>query len=217
MKVAVIGASGSTGSLLVDKLISRGHEVVAIARSALPERRGTAKVTVKSGDVTSAQFLKTAFTGCDAVVSCLGQKRKGEGLFSPLVSPPDILQRSAAAALQAIGDTPTRFIYLSAFGVGEDLHKHSPIFRFILRISTIRTAYADHAVAEQAIKASRARWTIIKPPGLNYKDEEKPLVDKSDKWSSFESVSRKSLAAYLAECVEDESIIGKSLTIGAPA
>ena len=33
MKVAVIGATGSTGALVVDKLLARGHAVVAIGRS----------------------------------------------------------------------------------------------------------------------------------------------------------------------------------------
>jgi uncharacterized protein YbjT (DUF2867 family) len=214
MRVAVFGATGSMGSLVVKSLVERGHEAVAVSRSK-PDLEMSGRHESRVGDLTDPAFAARAIEGCDAVISCIGQKRKAASLWSACVSPPDILSTVAKAIIVAIGtDASKRFVYLSAFGVGEDLKKHSIIFRLILRSSSIWTAYQDHAEAERIIKASPVRWTIVKPPGLTDADRDVNLVDRGDRWSSFETVTRKSLARFLVECAEDEATIGRSMTIG---
>lgn len=216
MKVAVLAATGSTGSLVVDKLMSEGHEVVAVSRSPAPSRSPESRFTTQAGDLTDIGFLRQVIGGCDAIISCLGQSRASKSLFAKRTSPPDILYRVAAATLAAIGDGHQHLIYMSAFGVGDDLKRHALFFRIILRLSSIHDAYLDHARAELAIRASSARWTIVRPTGLTDKDEEVPLIDKSDRWSSFETASKKSVAAYLAQCAEQQGPLATTVTIGKP-
>jgi putative NADH-flavin reductase len=69
MKVAIIGATGFVGTALVNELVNRHHEVIAIARH--PE-----KLTLKSplihpvaADIFDVQQVATAVKGADAVVS----------------------------------------------------------------------------------------------------------------------------------------------------
>ena len=164
MKVAVLGSTGSTGSLVVDLLLSRGHEVVAVSRSPSPMRdpASQARFTSHVGDLSNVAFLRGAITGCDAVISCLGQSRASKSLFARRTSPPDILCRVARATKAAIGDGPQHFIYMSAFGVGADRHRHALLFRVIhvrlafpARVSTrpLLNHHADlaghHRVAER--------------------------------------------------------------------
>jgi uncharacterized protein YbjT (DUF2867 family) len=214
MKVAVLGATGGTGSLVVDTLLARGHDVVAISRSPTPPREPATRFAKVTGDLTDAAFLHKAIDGCDAVISCLGQNRSSKSLFARRISPPDILCRVAAATIAAIVSGPQHFIYLSAFGVGEDRHRHALLFRIILRLSSIHAAYLDHAEAEATIRKSQARWTIVRPPGLTEKDAEVPLVDKGDRWSSFETVSKRSLATFLVQCAEQQGPLARTMTIG---
>ncbi|KRB82929.1 hypothetical protein ASE00_13120 [Sphingomonas sp. Root710] len=209
-----MGASGSTGALVVDTLLAKGHQIVALSRSAVPARLPVSHFTQKAGDLTDADFLRGAITGCDAVISCIGQNRASKSLFAKRVSPADILQRVAAATIAAIGDGPQHFIYLSAFGVGADRRKHALMFRIILRLSAIHEAYLDHDLAEAAIGASGLRWTIVRPPGLTDNDEAVPLIDKSERWSSFETVSKRSVAAYLVERAEEGGPLGRTITVG---
>ena len=214
MKVAVLAATGSTGSLVIDKLMAEGHEVVAVARSSAPPRSPASRFSSCKGDLTNVAFLRQAIEGCDAIISCLGQTRASKSLFARRVSPPDILYRVAAATLAAIDDGPQHLIYMSAFGVGDDLKRHALFFRIILRLSSLHDAYLDHAQAEAAIRASSARWTIVRPPGLTDKDEEVPLVDKSERWSSFETASKRSVATFLVQCAERVAPLSRTITIG---
>lgn len=66
MKVAVLAATGSTGSLVVDRLMEQGHQVVAVSRSLAPPRLPESRFSACSGDLTDATFVRRAIEGCDA-------------------------------------------------------------------------------------------------------------------------------------------------------
>ncbi|HEX7710569.1 MAG TPA: NAD(P)-dependent oxidoreductase [Sphingomonadaceae bacterium] len=70
MKVAVLGASGKGGSEITKELVSRGHEVIAIARNAdkLPSGPG---ITPRQGDASNADELAGLIQGADAVISAV--------------------------------------------------------------------------------------------------------------------------------------------------
>lgn len=216
MKVAILGATGSTGTLVVDKLLAKGHDVVAVSRAPAPARTTVSRFSQRNGDLTDPAFLRGAVASCDAIVSCLGQNRASKSLFAKRTSPHDILRRVARATIEAVGDGAQHLVYLSAFGVGEDRRRHALLFRIVLRLSSIHDAYLDHAEAEAAIRASGTTWTIVRPPGLTDEDREVALIDKGDRWSSFETASKRSVAAFLAGCVEQRGPIRRTITIGEP-
>jgi len=68
MKIAIIGATGFTGSEVVKEALARGHQVTAISRNAnkLPE---AAQLTRTSGDIFDTEWLSQQLAGQDAVVS----------------------------------------------------------------------------------------------------------------------------------------------------
>lgn len=68
MKIALIGASGNAGSRILAELMTRGHNVTALARH--PEKIATfAKVTAKKADVYDQAGLTELLKGHDAVIS----------------------------------------------------------------------------------------------------------------------------------------------------
>jgi putative NADH-flavin reductase len=70
MKVAVLGASGKGGSQITNELVSRGHQVVAIARN--PEKLPTGDgITPVQGDASDAGALAKQVAGTDAVISAV--------------------------------------------------------------------------------------------------------------------------------------------------
>ena len=70
MQVAVLGAGGKAGKELVAELLRRGHEVIAVGRSAATVPTGEG-IEVREADVSDQSALAAAIVGADAVISAL--------------------------------------------------------------------------------------------------------------------------------------------------
>jgi hypothetical protein len=71
MKIVLFGATGKAGSRILRELLSRGHEVVAVARH--PENLSPgAGLTVQQGDLSSVDAIAKAIDGAQVVVSAYG-------------------------------------------------------------------------------------------------------------------------------------------------
>ena len=71
MKVLIIGATGSTGRILLEKALEQGHQVTALARnpSAVAPREYHPRVL--GGNVLDPEAVEAAVAGQDAVLSAL--------------------------------------------------------------------------------------------------------------------------------------------------
>ena len=99
MKIALIGATGNVGRRVTAEAVSRGHEVVAIARdvSGLPEQGG---VTAVRADLTDKEAIGKAIQGADAVVlSVKFQELDVEALLDALKDAKRLLIVGGAASL----------------------------------------------------------------------------------------------------------------------
>ena len=214
MRIAVFGATGRVGSLVIQALLDCGHEAVSVSRST-PNKQYQGKYVSLVGDMTDPNFIQSVMAGCDGLIFCIGQRLKSEkNLFSKNLSPADIRTQIMKPIMQVIGaDQFKRFVYLSAFGVGTDLKKHAFLFRMVLRLSSLGASYEDHNQAEGIVRASTTNWTIVRPPGLTDKDEVVALVDARGRWTSFMTITKKSLAKYLVQTFENNNLDHQTLTV----
>lgn len=67
MKVTLYGASGMIGSRILDELLSRRHDVIAVARN--PSRIKRTEAEALAGDVLDARGVAETVRGSDAVIS----------------------------------------------------------------------------------------------------------------------------------------------------
>lgn len=65
-KVVIFGATGYTGGNLTNEFASRGHQVVAVSRSAA--KSAQPGVTTLAGDLSDLAFFKSAIDGADAAI-----------------------------------------------------------------------------------------------------------------------------------------------------
>ena len=72
MKIAVIGANGRTGRIVVRDALARGHQVVAVTRTDLVSEPSDDNLTNARADVRDADALGRALVGADAAISALG-------------------------------------------------------------------------------------------------------------------------------------------------
>ncbi len=124
--IAVTGATGHVGRLVVERLVTHGVAVRAIARRARALiSLGGANLDVRSGDMADIPFLTGAFRGVDAVFLVMPQDFAAPDFHAHQ----EKLRRSAIEALKAAG--VHRVVMLSSLGAEAsagtgpiaDLHK----------------------------------------------------------------------------------------------
>ena len=147
MKLLILGATGPTGRELVKQALAAGHSVAALVRNAEPIEN----VEVIRGDATDASAIAAAVKGREAILSALGTGKsfKSRDLMSQFAQ--NIVKTDAK-----------RLIVESAAGVGESFNEMPPFGKLFFR-TLLRGIYADKAKADDAIRASKLEWTIVRP------------------------------------------------------
>ena len=161
MRLAVFGATGGTGRLLVEQALAAGHEVTAVARrpSAVGDRHG--RLEVVRGDVLDPSTIERAVAGHDAVVSALGAADRGPTtVYSEGTG-------NVARAMRAAG--LRRLTCVSSGGLEAD-HPHAPLpQRLVTKLFVQRlykNVFADMARMEEELERSGLDWTVVRAPML---------------------------------------------------
>lgn len=106
MKLAIIGATGFVGRVVVDEALARGHEVTAIARSQkdLPD---VDRLHIALGDVTNVDWLAQTLKGVDAVISAFNPGWTDPELYANFVKGSDAIlaavEKSGAKRFLVVG------------------------------------------------------------------------------------------------------------------
>ncbi len=193
MQVAVLGATGTTGRLLVDELVRRGHTVVALTRAG--EAGGPGAVSWVMGDARDPAALRSLVSGGDAVVSALGPRRGDDTLHrdvSPLL----------VAEMRRLG--VRRFVGISGAGIdvpGDRKSRRDRVVSALLQRlggETVR----DKALERQTWADSGLDWTLVRAPRLVDGPPTGRVEHSADHSPRRTSITRADLATFLADLVD---------------
>ena len=214
MNVLVIGATGGTGRASVHALLGRGHAVSVLARSE-PDPPFPEGVRVERGDALVAADLDRALAGQDAAVVALG---RGPNAFKTLLgigqtTPPDLVARGTREVVAAMDRQGVRrAVVVTSFGVAESWASVSLGQRLFLGLF-LKDEFRQKARQEDAVRASRADWTIIRPVQLTDGEASgDPLVSASGEVRGG-SVPRADVGRVIAEAVADPATYGATLAV----
>lgn len=153
MRLAVFGATGGVGSVLVEQALQQGHEVTAFTRDAGRVTRRHARLAVVEGDLADPAAVGRAVAGRDAAIVVLGGGRAG-GVRAP----------GTAAVITAMREHGVRrLIVQSTLGAGDSRGNLNFFWKRIMFGLLLRAAYADHQQQEQHVRHSDLDWTIVRP------------------------------------------------------
>ncbi len=207
MKILILGISGRTGQLVAREAIRRGHSVIGIVRN--PDSLTLKGAEIVKGTANDIETVRKAVEGCDAVISTLNLFPVSQGLFKKVTTPLDTMSVSIKNTVTAMGEKGIRrIVIMTAVGVGDSSDMLPAFFKFLMRISNIRFSYADHERQEKIIANSDLEWTIVRPVGLNDKNENLTTlcdIDRSVKIKSM--ISRNAVAHFILCCIENGQFI----------
>jgi uncharacterized protein YbjT (DUF2867 family) len=204
MRILLLGATGRTGKLVIEKAIRRGHKISAIARD--PEKLKDYQIDITQGTPYDFETVEKALSGCEAVINTLNISRKSDNPWAALVSPIDLISKSATNAVIAMKKTGTkRYIALSAIGAGSSWKTTPAILKFIVSISNLKYAFRDHGKQEEILKDSSLDYTICRAPMLSAETNTKGAVAVREGENPPKMVlSRNSIAEFFIKIIENK-------------
>ncbi|RBO87824.1 NAD(P)-dependent oxidoreductase [Nocardia puris] len=153
MRIAVFGATGTVGRLVVERALGEGHEVTAFTRDAGNITRSHERLRVVAGDVFDTHAAERAVAGQDAVIVALGDGRIGKVRFGGTKAVVEAMHRTGVK----------RLICQSSLGVGDSRGNLDFLWKYVLFGVILRRAYNDHVAQETYVMASQLDWTIVRP------------------------------------------------------
>ena len=154
MRVIVIGATGTIGSLAVQQMLDAGHDVTAFSRNPAKLDINHPQLARAAGDAQNQQDVDAAVIGHDAVVITLGN----HSLVSPIRSEGTL---NVIRAMQKAG--VSRLICQSTLGAHESWSNLNFFWKRIMFGGLLRIVFRDHEVQERMVEASGLDWTIVRP------------------------------------------------------
>jgi putative NADH-flavin reductase len=187
--------------------MKRGYNVVGIARD--PGRVDVKDAEVIVGTPYDFETVRKAAVGCDAVISALNIFPQSDGLFGKIKTPLDTMSVSIKNTVRAMGEKDIkRIIVMTALGVGDSSQELPGFFSFIIRISNIKYAYADHDAQEKVLENSGLDWTVVRPVGLTDKNDDVSILYNMKGVGKIKStISRNAVAHFMIDCLEKRQFI----------
>ncbi|MDR2036537.1 MAG: NAD(P)H-binding protein [Bacteroidales bacterium] len=208
MKIAVVGATGLTGGAVTELALSKGYEVVAVARN--PRKIHPAeRLTAVEGNVMDATSLVAAFKGVDAVISCFGPT----GGRNPVT----LMSEGTANITAACAKADVRKLVMMSGILQSDGKELSLINRFLIKIIRLfyYRIYRDKIIAEKTLQNSGLDWVIVRPAGLSKTQGDGDYrAGYKARISPFKPLSYMDCAAFLLRTITKKEWNKKIIHVG---
>jgi nucleoside-diphosphate-sugar epimerase len=228
MKVFVAGATGATGKKLTAQLLERGHEVVAVVRSAssLPnEIRDHPNIHLTQASLLelSDGELAELVAGCEAIASTLGHNLTLKGMYGqPRKLVADATHRLCEAAKANWPETAVKFVLMNTTGnSNRDLDEKQTfgekvvtgLLRRVLPPQADNEAAADYLRMQIGQNDNVIEWVAVRPDGLINEDTvtEYSIHPSPIRSPIFDAgqTSRINVGHFMAELIIDEATWSK--------
>jgi putative NADH-flavin reductase len=196
MRIVVFGASGRTGSAVVERALGRGHEVNAFVRDASKVSFADPSLSIVEGDAFDLAAVTGAIGGADAVISALGARRDDQS---------DLSETTANVILGTDAAGASRLVIV--VNVGVFLASTKPEFAAIRE---------QHLANVEALRDSVLDWTAVAPASIEAREgagSYDVVVDaKPPEWQ----ISRVDLADALLDALGTDAWIGHVVGVSGP-
>ncbi|WP_411895109.1 NAD(P)-dependent oxidoreductase [Winogradskyella sp. A2] len=225
MTVLVVGASGETGSKLVEQLLIKNHKVKVIVRS--PEKLPVSWTTNADLQIITASILdlsdeemRALVKDSGAVASCLGHNMTFKGLYGkPRRLVTDATQRLCNAIQSNNSNSKTKFVLMNTtWNRNRDLNEPISfgqkcvigLLRLLLPPHVDNEKAADYLRTQIGQNNSAVDWVAVRPDGLINEDEvtEYEIHQSPTRSAIFNDgkVSRINVAHFMASLINDDNL-----------
>ncbi|XP_046630711.1 uncharacterized protein At2g34460, chloroplastic-like [Daphnia pulicaria] len=217
MKIAVLGATGGTGTQIVKQALAAKHDVIAIVRNPdkLKEIQSS-RLTIVNGDIFSEVSLTSHFKDVNAIISCLGFERS-----SVVTGYTESIKPIVAAARAA--NVPRLIVMTAYYTEISSIESQGFPLRLVLGwllIPLLRPKLINMREMEKYLETecSDINYTVVRPPGLtNGKASGQEIKSENDSYFMKNSPSRMpraDVAKFMIDCLSKSESFKKCVAVG---
>lgn len=203
MRVLVLGATGKTGSLVVDRALAKSHDVTVLVRD--PSKLRTRGVRVLAGDSTKSDDATNAVRGQAAVIDTIGGATPYRATRLETTSVRNIID-----AMRAEG--ARRLIVISMMGLGESRAQSPFWYKHLLMPTFLHGSTKDKTMMEVAVRSSGLDYVIARPPILK-NGPPTGRVTVLGSGAIGHAITRSDLANFLVDQLEVDDNLGRAVTV----
>jgi cation diffusion facilitator CzcD-associated flavoprotein CzcO len=228
MTVLVVGASGATGSKLVEQLLIAKHKVKVIVRSPekLPKSwKNNSDIQIISASVLelSDTEMRNIVSDCNAIASCLGHNLTFKGVYGkPRRLVTDATRRLCEAIKFNNPQEPIKYVLMNTTG-NRNRDLNEPIsfaqkcviglLRLLLPPHVDNEKAADYLRTEIGQNNTAIEWVAVRPDGLINEEtvtdyEIHPSPTRSAIFNAGK-VSRINVGQFMASLINDKILWAK--------
>jgi uncharacterized protein YbjT (DUF2867 family) len=203
MRVLIFGATGKTGSLVVDRALAKGHKVTVVVRDANKFRKEGVRVLV--GDATKLDNVLDAMRDQDAVIETIGGTTPYKTTRLERASVRNMIDAMHAEGVR-------RLVVVSMMGIDESRAQAPFWYKYLLMPTFLRGSTKDKTAMEVEVKASGLDYVIARPPILK---DEPPLgrVTVLGNGVIGHKITRTDLADFLVDQLETDDHLCRAVTV----
>ncbi|HEX3430429.1 MAG TPA: NAD(P)H-binding protein [Rhizomicrobium sp.] len=194
MKLAIFGATGKTGRLILQRALAAGHEVTVCVRD--PARLGVQqeRFRVVVGGVGDVKAVRDVVRGADAVISAVGGG--GETLTA--------FARTVVAAMREAN--VSRIVSLIGASIPVQGDRTAPgrtLLHLMMRL-VAKSVLKDGTRHARALERTSLAYTLVRPPRLTDAAASGRIRHRLQlPLSPASSISRADLAAFMLQVAEE--------------
>ncbi len=203
MRVAIYGASGKTGGLLVDRALAKGYEVTVLVRNASKfKKKG---VRVVTGDATKLDDVLHTVRGQDAIIDAIGGSTPYKTTLLESTS-----VRNMIDAMQTEG--VRRLVVISMMGIGDSRAQAPFWYKHLLMPTFLRGSTKDKILMEEEVIKSGLNYVIARPPILK---DDRPTGGATviETNTTGHTITRADLADFLVDQLTADDYLGRAVTV----
>jgi putative NADH-flavin reductase len=201
--VALLGATGMTGSFILEDLLGSGYQVRALARSPKKLDAMRSRMTVVKGDATNPEAIKELLSGSDIIISAIGPV-KGDGLATKTIS-----TRTTQNIIKTMREfSIARYIAVSGAAVTVPGDRRNVTGWLVQKSAmlALRDTLKDKQAEYQLLAASDVNWTLVRCPVISEDPFIAPAIASLASPSAF-SLRAGELSRFIVELVGSDRFI----------
>lgn len=202
-KILVLGATGNLGKVIVATALHQGYHVVTLVRSPKKLYKHD-NLTIHTGDVTRSSDLKKVMEGVNAVIVVLGH---GFRTSFPIQ---EKTIRALIPVMQEVG--VQRLVTITGAALLEPGDPHSLFGTLQEKLVTLIDPYRLGDARQQSVLLRRSKldWTIVRTPVHRSGNTTKLRSIGYRQPYPWQTVTRKAIATFMLQCLEENSWIHAS-------